>query len=164
MQIAALQGFRIIATCSPKHFDAVRKMGATHVFDYKSNDIVAQVQNVAPRLKYAFDTIGNATSSVLAAQAVASNNGSLCTVRPGKANTENVDPNVKISDVLVWTAFLKEHRYGNYYWPVGASLRIKLHTDMVCSPKKMITSCAPSFSRSCLGGFSLVHCNPVLCS
>ena len=30
-----------------------------------------------------------------------------------------VESNVKITDVLVWTAFLKEHRYKEWYRPVS---------------------------------------------
>ncbi|KAH2154440.1 hypothetical protein KXW37_001321, partial [Aspergillus fumigatus] len=33
------------------------------------------------------------------------------------AFTENVPKQTKVTDVLVWTAFLKEHKYKNFYWP-----------------------------------------------
>jgi hypothetical protein len=70
-------------------------------------------------LKYVFDTIGNDSSSVTASQAISEQGGGLCTVRPGKAFTENVTKQTKVTDVLVWTAFLKEHRYKDFYWPVS---------------------------------------------
>lgn len=40
-------------------------------------------------------------------------------MRPGKANTEQVTANTHVTDVLVWTAFLKDHRYGEFHWPVS---------------------------------------------
>jgi hypothetical protein len=70
-----------------------------------------------------FDTIGNTTSSGIASQAIShESGGALCTVRPGRANTEGVVGGVKVTDVLVWSAFLKEHRYGAFVWPVSSSL------------------------------------------
>ncbi|KAJ5983360.1 hypothetical protein N7481_005459 [Penicillium waksmanii] len=45
--------------------------------------------------------------------------GNLCTVRPGKANTEHVTTNTRVTDMLVWTAFLKDHRYAHFHWPAS---------------------------------------------
>ncbi|KAL1963528.1 hypothetical protein VTN77DRAFT_8109 [Rasamsonia byssochlamydoides] len=117
IQIAAIYGFNIITTCSPRNFDLVRSLGAHHVFDYRDEDVVKKIRAAAPHIKYVFDTIGNPTSSVTASQAIDESGGVLCTVRPGKAYTENVTKQTRVTDVLVWTAFLKEHRYGKFYWP-----------------------------------------------
>lgn len=43
----------------------------------------------------------------------------LCTVRPGKVFTGNMEKRVKVTDVLVWTAFLKDHSYKEFKWPVS---------------------------------------------
>ncbi|KAK9779299.1 hypothetical protein SCAR479_03781 [Seiridium cardinale] len=117
IQLAALCGLRVITTCSPKHADALKSFGAQHVFDYHDPEVVAKIKKVAPDLKYVFDTIGTKDSSTSASEAIAEPGGTLCTVRPGRANTENVTSRTKVTDVLVWTAFLKEHRYGEFYWP-----------------------------------------------
>ncbi|KAF4313996.1 Alcohol dehydrogenase superfamily zinc-containing [Botryosphaeria dothidea] len=117
IQEAAKTGLTVITTCSPKHFDLVKSYGAKHAFDYNSGDVIEQIKSVAPELKYVFDTIGTKSSSGSASQAVSGKGGKLCTVRPGKANTEDVVSGIEVSDVLVWTAFLKEHRYGEFYWP-----------------------------------------------
>jgi hypothetical protein len=77
---------------------------------------------VEPNLQYVFDTIGNKDSSALASKAISQEGGGLCTVRPGKANTESVTKQTKVTDVLVWTAFLKEHQYKEFRWPVRAHL------------------------------------------
>lgn len=111
----------IVTTCSPKHFDLVKRLGAKHVFNYRDEDIVAKIKNAAPNLKYVFDTIGNETSSTTASQAVVESGGALCTVRPGKSFTENVTKQTKTTDVLVWTAFLKDHKLGDSVWPVSIS-------------------------------------------
>jgi hypothetical protein len=44
--------------------------------------------------------------------------GTLCTLRPGRANTEGVSSRAKVTDVLVWTVFLKDHhQYKEFNWP-----------------------------------------------
>ncbi|KAK2673995.1 Tetrahydrofolate dehydrogenase/cyclohydrolase [Fusarium oxysporum f. sp. vasinfectum] len=117
IQIARLNGLEVITTCSPKHHDLVKSYGAIEAFDYRDPQVVETIRQAAPGLRYVFDTIGNTTSSNTASRAISHQDGVLCTVRPGKANTEQVAKGVKITDVLVWTAFLKEHRYGKFHWP-----------------------------------------------
>ncbi|KAF4966633.1 hypothetical protein FZEAL_10631 [Fusarium zealandicum] len=85
IQIAALSGFKVVTTCSPRNFDLVKSLGAAHVFDYRSNNLARAIKEAAPGLRYVFDTIGNETSSVIGSQAIDESGGALCTVRPGKA-------------------------------------------------------------------------------
>ncbi|OJJ57337.1 hypothetical protein ASPSYDRAFT_58900 [Aspergillus sydowii CBS 593.65] len=119
IQLASLLGFEVVTTCSPKHAELVRSFGAQHVFDYKDSDVVAKIQKAVPNLAHTFDTIGNATSSTTASHALRNGSGRLCTVRPGKAHTENVAAGTVVTDVLVWTAFLKDHSYGDFKWPAS---------------------------------------------
>jgi NADPH:quinone reductase-like Zn-dependent oxidoreductase len=120
IQIAALYGIEVTTTCSPRHFDRVRSLGAKHILNYRDEDVVDQIKKAAPNIRYVFDTIGDPTSSSTASQAISGNGGRLCTVRPGKVYTDNVPKNVTVTDVLVWTVFLKGHSYGEeLYWPVS---------------------------------------------
>jgi NADPH:quinone reductase-like Zn-dependent oxidoreductase len=119
IQIARLHNFNVITVCSPKNHEYVKSLGVDHVFDYKSDDVVDKIKETAPRLQYIFDTIGDKTSSATASHALGEAGGTLCTVRPGKANTEGVTSQAKITDVLVWTAFLKDHQYKNFKWPAN---------------------------------------------
>lgn len=126
-----MHNFKVITTCSERNFDLVKSLGAHHVFDYRNPDVVKQIREVVPELEYVFDTIGGSDSSKLASNALKETGGRLCTVRPGKANTESVSQQTTVTDVLVWTAFLKDHRYGDLFWPVssclGFSLSLVLH-------------------------------------
>ncbi|KAI4728875.1 NAD(P)-binding protein [Aureobasidium sp. EXF-10728] len=119
IQLASMYNFTIITTCSPRNFDMVKNLGATHVFDYNDSAVVDKIKETAPDLEYTFDTIGSKDSSAQASQAITAKGGVLCTVRPGKANTENVASHVKVTDVLVWTAFLKDHQYKEFHWPAS---------------------------------------------
>ncbi|GKT67250.1 zinc-binding oxidoreductase [Colletotrichum tofieldiae] len=119
IQIAAMQGLNVVTTCSPRHFERVKALGAKHAFDYRDSSVIESIKKAAPGLKYVFDTIGNTSSSGQASQAIDERGGRLCTVRPGKANTDDVTKQTTVTDVLVWTAFLKEHRYGDFKWPAS---------------------------------------------
>ncbi|KAH7140650.1 chaperonin 10-like protein [Dactylonectria macrodidyma] len=118
IQIARFHGIVVTTTCSPRNFEQAKEAGATHVFDYRDEDVVSKLQATIPRITHIFDTIGNATSSAIAAKAIGTGPGMLCTVRPGKANTQDVPPNIKVSDVFVFTAFPTPHTYrGSVHWP-----------------------------------------------
>lgn len=119
IQLAAIYGLNIVTTCSPHNEDLIRSCGAKHVFDYNDPAVIEKITEVAPDIQHVFDTIGNSTSSTLSSQVFGDRSGNLCTVRPGKANTEQVPATTHVTDVLVWTAFLKDHGYGEFHWPVG---------------------------------------------
>ncbi|PMD33619.1 zinc-binding dehydrogenase family oxidoreductase [Hyaloscypha variabilis F] len=118
IQLSRKLGLDVVTTCSPRNNDVVKSAGASLVFDYRDPLVVAKIAETVPDLRYAFDTIGNATSSTMAAEAMGSNKGNVCTVRPGKQYTENVPKHILVTDVLVFTAFLKPHVYKKVYkWP-----------------------------------------------
>ncbi|GLA03756.1 hypothetical protein AnigIFM60653_003763 [Aspergillus niger] len=118
IQIAKYYGLNVITTCSTRHHDFVRSLGATVALDYRDAGVVENIKAATNcSLRYVFDTIGNDSSSATSSQAISEQGGILCTVRPGKAFTENVTKQTKVTDVLVWTAFLKEHKYKEFYWP-----------------------------------------------
>lgn len=114
-----MNNISVVTTCSPQHTDLVRSYGATYVFDYRDPNVVEKIQQVAPNTQHAFDTIGNATSSTTSSRTLSGGSKNLCTVRPGKANTEKVASGTNVTDVLVWTSFLKDHGFGEFKWPVS---------------------------------------------
>ncbi|KAM5345640.1 hypothetical protein ACJ41O_011501 [Fusarium nematophilum] len=119
IQLAKLYNIEVATTCSARNFDKVRQAGATHVFDYADKDAISKIKAALPNLGHVFDTIGDASSSATAAQAISRPEGVLCTVRPGKANTQDVPPHIKVTDVFVFTAFPTAHDYrGKVHWPV----------------------------------------------
>ena len=125
IQLAHIYSIPVVTVCSPKHFELCKKLGATHVFDYHDADVVQKIKSAAPDIQHVFDCIGNENSSVTASQAVSQKGGVLCTVRPGKVFTEKVVSHVKVTDVLVWTVFLKDHQYRELKWPVRPNISNK---------------------------------------
>lgn len=154
IQLAVIYGLDVITTCSPHNTDLARSYGAKHVFDYNDPKVIEKITEAAPDLQYAFDTIGNTASSALSSQAFGDRDGRLCTVRPGKANTEYVAANTHVTDVLVWTAFLKDHGYGEFHWPVSNSLVILIPVLIMIRPRKMTMSWPASCSKICPRGWS----------
>ncbi|KAH7245031.1 chaperonin 10-like protein [Fusarium tricinctum] len=119
IQLAKLYNIEVATTCSPRNFNKMREAGASYVYDYNDEDAISKLGSALPNVQHAFDTIGNETSSATVAKAMASTGGTLCTVRPGKVNTQDVPSHIKVTDVFVFTAFPTEHSYrGKAYWPV----------------------------------------------
>lgn len=120
VQIARYYGLSPIATCSKRHHEQLKALGAEHVFDYRDKDVVSKIRDATrSNLEYVFDTIGNETSSYLGSETLRERGGGLCTVRPTKEFTEKVKSGTNVSAVLVWTAFLKDHSYGELKWPAS---------------------------------------------
>ncbi|KAJ0344496.1 hypothetical protein COL154_010283 [Colletotrichum chrysophilum] len=140
---------------SPRNFNRVKAAGATHVIDYNDEQAIARIREAVPNLEHVFDTIGNATSSATASNALKDSTGRLCTVRPGKANTENVPSTVEVSDVFVFTAFPTAHTYREKaHWPVNIpnhELSIDLHDQL---PKLLDEGDLRPPSKNILGSLS----------
>ncbi|KAF4334076.1 branched-chain amino acid aminotransferase [Fusarium beomiforme] len=134
IQLAKLHNIEVATTCRPRNFDKVRQAGAEHVFDYNDEEVVSKIRSALPNLQHVFDTVGNETSSATAASAISQSEGALCTVRPGKANTQDVPSHIKVTDVFVFTAFPTEHSYrGKAHWPVKMNdhnLSVKIHSQL----------------------------------
>jgi NADPH:quinone reductase-like Zn-dependent oxidoreductase len=68
VQLAASAGYEVVSTSSPKNFDHVKRLGATHVFDYKSDTIVDDLSAaVRGRQLCGCYSFGDGTADVFAA-------------------------------------------------------------------------------------------------
>ncbi|CZR50389.1 related to C.carbonum toxD gene [Phialocephala subalpina] len=129
IQLARKYSIPVVTVRSPTHFELCKTLGATHVFDYHDEDVLSKIKTVASNIEHVFDCVGSDISSSTASQAVCQKGGVLCTVRPVKRFTDNVELRVKVTDVLVWTVFLKDHQYKEFEWPASEAdhnLGIKL--------------------------------------
>jgi NADPH:quinone reductase-like Zn-dependent oxidoreductase len=64
IQLASAAGISpILVTASPQNHEALKKLGATHCFNYRDEDVVDQIKLLTSKsgkpLAYAFDTVGN---------------------------------------------------------------------------------------------------------
>jgi NADPH:quinone reductase-like Zn-dependent oxidoreductase len=118
IQIARQFGFQFATTCT--NAELVRSLGATSIFNYRSPTVVEDIGKALPDITYVLDCIGTETSSVQGSKTACDAGGVLCTIRPGKAFTENVEPRVRATDVIVYTAFFKEINYRGLHYPVSS--------------------------------------------
>ncbi|KAL2864396.1 zinc-binding alcohol dehydrogenase family protein [Aspergillus lucknowensis] len=83
IQLAKLSGLTVITTCSPRHFDLVRSLGADHVFDYRSPDAVRDVKAVTSNsLRYALDTVATEETAQFCSQAMGEEGGKYSSLAP----------------------------------------------------------------------------------
>ena len=53
-------GYNILATSSPKHFDNIKNLGASNVFDYNSASVIDDIRKVAPHgINAIFDAVNS---------------------------------------------------------------------------------------------------------
>ncbi|KAI8826835.1 chaperonin 10-like protein [Fimicolochytrium jonesii] len=60
VQLASAAGYNVIATASPKNHELVRSLGASHVVDYKRDDVVEEIKKLtAGRARAGLDLVGH---------------------------------------------------------------------------------------------------------
>jgi hypothetical protein len=93
---------------------------AAYAFHHNDAEVVTRIRDAFPTLAHAFDRIGSVNSSAIAAATLDVDTRVLCTVRPRKANTEDIPPTITVTGVFVFTAFPKPHSYrGTTHWSVS---------------------------------------------
>ncbi|KAJ3329794.1 hypothetical protein HDU76_007128 [Blyttiomyces sp. JEL0837] len=105
IQLAKLAGLSVFTTCSPKNYDLVKSLGATHVFDYKDPDvaskIVAAAADAKVSLAHGFDCVSTGDSTVLVSKCL-QKGGKICTLLTTTGPYEN---DVTVAVTLIYTVF-----------------------------------------------------------
>lgn len=65
VQVAKVLGFRVYATASGHNHEAIKKLGADVVFDYKEKDVISQIGDTVKRDGYVLDLVYCATPDCL---------------------------------------------------------------------------------------------------
>jgi len=103
VQLAKYTGFKhILATCSPKNFDYVKSLGATHVFDVHAPDVIQQIKDATHnKLSLVYDAFG-ATPNII--PALGENGGTIVTVL-GNSVPKELPSNVKATGTYAGNIF-----------------------------------------------------------
>ena len=81
IQLAALSGYKVVTTASPRNFDFVKSLGASEVFDYKDPDVVAKIKAATgDSITKAVDAISLKESQRITAEALAPSGGEVVLV------------------------------------------------------------------------------------
>ncbi|KDN36241.1 hypothetical protein RSAG8_11004, partial [Rhizoctonia solani AG-8 WAC10335] len=117
-QLAKLSGYKVVTTVSPKNSDLPKSLGADVVIDYKSSDVVEQIQKATGNtLRFAFDTVCNATTQAICAKSPApapegGKPGKVVVVLPPNKDAQALRSDVVIQHTLIYTALGRA--FGNF--------------------------------------------------
>ncbi|KAF7185518.1 Protein TOXD [Pseudocercospora fuligena] len=79
IQFAKLSGYRVLTTCSPKHFDLMKDRGADMVYDYRSFRVGEQIRaDTNNELSLVLDTVAVESSAAICAKAIGASGGIYC--------------------------------------------------------------------------------------
>ncbi|CAP80243.1 hypothetical protein E8E15_006375 [Penicillium rubens] len=105
IQLAVSAGYKVVSTASPKNFDYVKKLGAAHVFDYKSDTVVEDISAAVEGFHLAGGySIGDGSIDLLAAVLSKHQGPSLnkfIALAGGKPGGGSIDPSIQIKFILL---------------------------------------------------------------
>jgi NADPH:quinone reductase-like Zn-dependent oxidoreductase len=132
VQLAALAGYRVVTTASPRNTELLKSLGAAAVVDYSDADVPAKIKEATgDGVAYALDTIAEESTQVACVKAFGAQGGKLVlTLFPADA-AKALRPEVKVecasppaprsgreltrarAAVLIYTALGKEFNFLN---------------------------------------------------
>ncbi|KAH9931719.1 GroES-like protein [Epithele typhae] len=116
VQLAALSGYRVVATASPHNHELVRGFGADAVFDHRDPDVIALVKAAAgDAIALAYDTIGDARAQATCVAVVRPTGGKVLHILP--VDCEAADrAEVEHDYLLLYTALGRDWTWGDKAW------------------------------------------------
>lgn len=120
IQLAKLAGYTVVTTASPHSHELVKRYGADHVFDYKSDSWVQEVVSAFPNISVAIDCFSEGGSGQATANVLKSQGGKIVTLLD---QGESKVPGVKYDMIMLYTVFGRE-----FAWlpPLGPKFSVDL--------------------------------------
>lgn len=110
VQFAKLSGYRVIATCSSRHFEKTRALGADEVFDSRDESAAEKIREITgDKLRLCMDCVSLETTAAYCEKALSSQGGEYSALLPVKVDRANVNSRF----TMAYTAIGKGLRYGN---------------------------------------------------
>lgn len=141
IQVAKSFGFNIYVTASEKHHEYLKGLGASKVFDYKSEDVVQNIVKAAKAdgvtVQVGFDAIGQVESCAeILKELKGDGTAKLATAKPPPEDTPKVD-GVEVK--FVYPPVDEKERTEHFHFVFGVWLKEKLEKgEYVPSPKVQI--------------------------
>jgi NADPH:quinone reductase-like Zn-dependent oxidoreductase len=147
IQFANLSGYEVLTTCSPRHFERVRELGADAVFDYNGPGSARAIRaQTNDRLTMAFDTVSVESSAKYCDLALSSKGGHYSSLLPIKIERENVQSRSTMAYTVFGEGFIfgrKEipaqpedrtfmEQFCGIFDDLLASGKVKVHPPRVC--------------------------------
>ncbi|KAI7782142.1 Trans-enoyl reductase ACTTS2 [Diaporthe eres] len=120
IQLAKLAGYTVVTTASPHSHELVKRYGAGHVFDYKSDGWVQEVTSAFPDISLAVDCFSEGGSGPAVASVLKPQGGKIVTLLD---QGESKVPGVTYDMIMLYTVFGRE-----FAWlpPVGPKFPVDL--------------------------------------
>ncbi|KAI0760424.1 GroES-like protein [Fomes fomentarius] len=118
IRLAAVSGYKVVSTTSPRNFDLVKSLGASEVFDYKDPKLVSKIKRIT-------------------AETIAPSGGEITLVTgPEDGATSRAD--VKFKSTLIHTALGRAFDFaGALHFPVSEEDRTHMAQFLLKVPKLM---------------------------
>jgi len=129
-QLAKLSGYKVVTTVSPKNAGLLKSLGADVTVDYKSPDVVEQIQGATGNsLKLAFDTVSEDSTQSICVKSFApapegTTAGRLIVVLMPSKEAKELRKNVVIQNTLLYTSLGRSFVWGpGGYFPASSEDR-----------------------------------------
>ncbi|PLN79353.1 hypothetical protein BDW42DRAFT_186747 [Aspergillus taichungensis] len=117
VQFARLSGYRVIATCSPRHFEKVRALGADEVFDSRDESAAEKIREITgDKMRLCMDCVSIESSAAYCDKALSSQGGEYSALCPVRVDRANVNSRLTMG----YTAIGKELRYKHMVFEASA--------------------------------------------
>jgi NADPH:quinone reductase-like Zn-dependent oxidoreductase len=150
IQFAKLSGYEVLTTCSPRHFDRIRELGADAVFDYNELGSASAIRvQTNDGLTMALDTVSVESSAKYCDIALSSKGGQYSSLLPIKIERENIQSR----STMAYTVFGERFIFGSKEIPAQSEDRLFMEKfcgifeDLLASGKIMVHP-----RRVCNGG------------
>ncbi|CEN61410.1 Putative Zinc-binding oxidoreductase [Aspergillus calidoustus] len=150
IQFAKLSGYEVLTTCSPRHFDRVRELGADAVFDYNEPGSASAIRaQTNDGLTMAFDTVSVESSAKYCDDALSSRGGQYSSLLPIRIEREDIQSR----STMAYTVFGERFIFGPKEIPAQPDDRTFMEKfcgifeDLLASGKVMVHP-----RRACNGG------------
>ncbi|PLB40442.1 zinc-binding alcohol dehydrogenase family protein [Aspergillus candidus] len=117
VQFAKLSGYRVIATCSPQHFDMVRALGADEVFNSRDESAALRIREITDdKLRLCLDCVSLESTAAYCDKALSSQGGEYSALLLVEIERANVNSR----STMGYTAIGKEFRLGDRVFEASA--------------------------------------------
>ncbi|KAL7420011.1 hypothetical protein Q5752_004975 [Cryptotrichosporon argae] len=133
LQLAKLQGYKVVTTCSPHNFELVKSYGADAAVDYRAPNAAAQIKEAtAGTVRLGLDCISEGDSFKISADAFGDNGGQLNTLLPPPQDRprKDVDLVMTLAYTLQGKAFDFGPRDGNKMHFDGSASDRAFHVEL----------------------------------
>ncbi|KAF8596207.1 GroES-like protein [Ceratobasidium sp. AG-I] len=124
IQLAKASGYKVVTAVSPKNFELVKSLGANAVVNYKSPDVVEDIQKATGNsLRLALDTVSEAATQAICVKSISPTPkdgapGNVGLVLYPDDTAKSLRKDVTVQNTVIYTVHGRTFSWGSW-WGVG---------------------------------------------